>query len=79
MSRRRKAHPEPDDVLPVDLADMVLGEEPIAGGGAVLHDEGHLSLLEYESQLAAGVLMQGDGALEWPKRGGRRGRQLNRE
>lgn len=62
----KSSHLEADHVLPVDLAEVVLGQQAVAGGGAVLHQRGDLPSLVDEAHVAAAVFVHGDGALEGP-------------
>lgn len=55
-----------DDVLPVDFADVVLGQQAVAGGGAVFDQRGDFPRLVDEAHVAGAVLVHGDGALERP-------------
>lgn len=64
--REANSHLEADHVLPVDLAEVVLGQQAVAGGGAVLHQRGDLPSLVDEAHVAAAVFVHGDGALERP-------------
>lgn len=57
-----------DDVLPVDFADVVLGQQAVAGGGAVFDQRGDFARLVDEAHVAGAVLVHGDGALERPAR-----------
>lgn len=55
-----------DDVLPVYFADVVLGQQAVAGGRAVFDQRGDFARLVDEANMAGAVLVHGDGALEWP-------------
>lgn len=55
-----------DDVLPVDFADVVLGQQAVAGGGAIFDQRGDFARLVDEAHVAGAVLVHGDGALERP-------------
>lgn len=57
---------QPDDVLPVDFADVVLGQQAVAGGGAVFDQRGDFARLVDEAHVAGAILVHGDGALERP-------------
>jgi hypothetical protein len=57
---------QPDDVLPIHLAHIVVGEEPVAGSRASLDHRHNLPLLDDKTNLAQAVLMHGDTPLEWP-------------
>lgn len=57
---------ESDHVLPVDLADVVLGQQAVACGGAVLDQRGDFAVLVDEAHVARAVFVHGDGALEGP-------------
>lgn len=67
MSRKWSSHLESDHVLSVDLAEVVLGQQAVAGGRAVLHQRGDLPRLVDEAHVAAAVFVHGDGALERPE------------
>lgn len=53
-----------NDVLTVDLADVVVRQEPIAGSRAVLGQRHDFPLLHHDAHMPGAVLMHGDGALE---------------
>jgi len=53
-----------DDVLAVDLADAVVGQEAVAGGRAALGQRHDLPLLDHDADVAGAVLVHGDSALE---------------
>lgn len=66
----RLAYLQPDDVLPIHLTHIVVGEKPIAGRRAPFDQRDDLPLLDDEADVACAVLVHGDGPLERPGREG---------
>lgn len=57
---------EPDDVLPVDFADVMFHQQAVAGSRAILGQRGDFARLVDEAHVARAVFVHGDGALERP-------------
>lgn len=63
----RRSHLESNDILAVDLTDVVIGEQTIAGSRTVLHQRCDASRFEDEAHVARAVFVHGDCTLEWSK------------
>ena len=50
--------------MPVDLTDVMVRQQTVAGGRAILHQRGDFPRLVDESHMAGAVFVHSDGALE---------------
>lgn len=65
---RPLAYLQPDDILPIHLTHVVVGEEPVAGRRTPFDQRDNLPLLDHEADMAHAVLVHGDSPLERPGR-----------
>lgn len=59
-------HLQADDVLPVDLTDVMIGEEAVSGSRTVLHYGSDFSTFKNKANMPTAVLMHSDCPLKGP-------------